>query len=233
MAKTLLCAQPVDPGKATCTRAYRILALTHSTVASLLNAFDNPGGTPRKAGSPTESECDLLRAMLVFAGAGLDAVLKELVKTALGQLADSDDAVGKKLRESVRAAMQRADGSNGGAGSDFLARAALARDSRTFCVDHVAGELTSGSLQSAEELKRVLPFLGMQPSQVQHFDNKVLKAAFDVRNLIIHEMDMRRDCTGKPLQRTRNTRKRADMVRHANAVLQLADEVLASVAARL
>src|SRR5260221_3103129 len=40
----------------------------------------------KSGGALTHAEQDLLRAMLVFAGAGLDACLKQLVRDALGYL---------------------------------------------------------------------------------------------------------------------------------------------------
>src|SRR5262245_15398576 len=55
----------------------------------------------RGGGALTDAEQDLLRAMLVFAAAGLDSLLKRLIRDALGSLAERDADVQRELEAFV------------------------------------------------------------------------------------------------------------------------------------
>ena len=77
-----------DPKTAACSKAAVILARTHESADALLKAFElaqQERGTPR--GMSTDDEQDLLRAMLVMTAAGLDSMLKQLIRDALHNLA--------------------------------------------------------------------------------------------------------------------------------------------------
>src|SRR5438093_6910832 len=87
--------------------------------------------TARRAtgGALTDAEQDLLRAMLVFAAAGLDSLVKQLIRDALRPLAGKDSAVRAELETFVTRQMRAdlsADESDAASGRKFLARVMVA-----------------------------------------------------------------------------------------------------------
>src|ERR1039458_3496085 len=71
-------------------RSYKIVVYAHETAGSLLAGF-NSLGQARGRGAPSDEQQDLLRAMLVFAGAGLDACAQQIVRDALPRLAEEHE----------------------------------------------------------------------------------------------------------------------------------------------
>ena len=70
---------PSEPESERCKKSYWILETAYETASELLGLFDNPGGKKRSPGNPSNTDQDLLRSMLVFAGAGLDAAIKQAI----------------------------------------------------------------------------------------------------------------------------------------------------------
>jgi hypothetical protein len=222
---------PAKPQAAECLLAYQVLVYTHDTSQSLLDAFADIRKARGAKGTPTDEEQDLLRAMLVFASAGLDSVAKQLIKDCLLAL------VGASLE--VRVAFQRFvekrvsgrasdEGAAIGVDARFIAAALLAPDTTEHLVDQLAADLTAGSLQSLEELKRVAIFLAADPKRIDS-KSEGLREAFHARNQIIHEMDI--DFSMK--NRNRFSRTRDTMVKNTNALLDVTKDLLAAVDACL
>ena len=68
-----------------CQGAALILKHTHDSASALLKAFNLAReGRGRPRGMTTDEEQDLLRAMVVMAAAGLDAMAKQLIRDGLG-----------------------------------------------------------------------------------------------------------------------------------------------------
>jgi len=84
-------------------KARIILESARSSTKSFFDAFDKVrqarGAT---TGAPTDEEQDLLRASLVFAAVGLDSMLKQLVRVAIGRLAQKDPKVQAELETFVQ-----------------------------------------------------------------------------------------------------------------------------------
>src|SRR4051794_20034668 len=73
-------------------KAHQILTYAHGSAKSLLTAF-NSLSKQRGRGGPSYEQQDLLRAMLLFAGAGVDACAQQVVRDTLPRLAaEHDDA---------------------------------------------------------------------------------------------------------------------------------------------
>ena len=83
-------------------RASKVLGQARDSVAGFLNAFDTVRHARNAKGNPTDEEQDLLRAALVFSAAGLDSVLKEVIKGAIRALAASDPDVQGELETFVQ-----------------------------------------------------------------------------------------------------------------------------------
>lgn len=72
---------PERPRSGDCSNAYTILCNSHDTASSFLETFEAVRSARNARGAPTDEEQDLLRACVVFAGAGLDSMVKQLVET--------------------------------------------------------------------------------------------------------------------------------------------------------
>ncbi len=88
-AKPTLDAVPPAPKSDDCKNAWLVLKYAHETAESFLKIFSKG----RSPGQPSRPEQDLLRAMLVFASAGLDSMIKHLVKDALPTAIKNDPAI--------------------------------------------------------------------------------------------------------------------------------------------
>ena len=207
------------------TRAHTIVRYTHESADSLLKAFE----TVRRArnarqGAPTDEEQDLLRAMLVMTGAGLDSALKQIIRDALPTILNTDEDAKKELVTFVARKLP----SDASADNKFLARVLAAKSQQTQVIDEYVYELTGQSLQSAQELMKATKALGINPTAVG-IDDRVLTPIFKIRNKIIHELDINFD---HPV-RNRQTRSRRDMCDHANKLLEVAEKLLLQVATKV
>jgi hypothetical protein len=82
---------PDEPECDECARAYQIAQTTVRTCESFLNSFVQVRKDRNAQGTPTDTEQDLLRAMLVFACSGLDSMIKQLIKDALSKVIDQNE----------------------------------------------------------------------------------------------------------------------------------------------
>jgi len=162
--------------------AQRFLQSAYTSVESMLT-FLKAARRARgaKQGTNSDSEVDLLRAAIVFAGAGLDSALKQLIRDALPTLVQvSPDARSGLERFAERVATD----------PKRSAQALLAPSSRSFVLNAYVFELTGSSLQSVEQVKAVASALGVNDRPlVRQIDN--LRELFTARNEISHELDLR------------------------------------------
>ena len=212
-----------------CQNAALILKHAHDSASALLKAFNLAKAGRGKRGMTTDEEQDLLRAMVVMAAAGLDAMAKQLIRDTLPALVGVEASVKDGLEKFVvRQIRGEAEGVDVLTGGKFLGRILAASSHQTQVIEEYIKELTGGSLQSAEELVRTASALGIQP-QGLGADIKILREVFGVRNKIIHELDMNLEGD----RRKRNLRKQKDMIRFANVLLQLAENLRDQVDKRL
>jgi hypothetical protein len=211
-----------------CEKGALILERTHDSADAILLAFElvrQQRGNPR--GVLTDNEQDLLRAMLVMAAAGLDSMVKQLIRDALPRLARADDTVREELEKfiarSIRGDPALAEPANA---SKFFARILAAGSTQAKVIEEYVRDLTGGSLQSTSELNRVTAALGVQGI---HLDQIALRGIFDVRNKIIHELDI--NLSGD--RRRRNDRGIEDMKRFATTLIETAELILEAVHGKL
>lgn len=217
---------PPAPTHQELRNAHLILVHAHDAAKALLKAFDDSRMKRRATGgNTTVEEQDLLRAMLVFAGAGLDASVKRLIQDALPMLARKNSAArdslqsfaGRRLRDEARTASESAKGYT-------LLAAALASESpQAAVVGAYVEDLIGSSLQSVDRVFEALAALGLQQS-VQ-VDRGQLKGVFDDRNKIIHEMDIDLSLPN----RRRTSRRRDRMISATKSLLGLGAQLLAAV----
>ena len=171
----------------------------------------------------TDEEQDLLRAMLVMAAAGLDSMLKQLIRDAMPALVKAEPQVREGLEKFVaRSVRGDADSLEPLAGAKFLGRVLAAESQQAQVIEEYIRELTGASLQSAPELLRTVQALGLSKVKV---DAGRFKAIFDVRNKIIHELDINLSTD----RRKRNLRRREQKMKDTNALLEVGEQVLTEV----
>jgi hypothetical protein len=204
--------------------ALEILLRAHETADSLLKAYDLYRRERGKLGGiSTDAEQDMLRAMVVMAAAGLDATAKQLVLDAIPVLAKRSEAVRRGLESFVSKNIRGGEEAQESlAGSKFLARILTAASTQDAVLDAYIRDLRGGSLQSTEEVFRVAAALGCDKLKL---DAARLTTIFRVRNNIVHELDIKLGTRG----RKRIHRGLDDMMKHANYLLQVAEELLRGV----
>lgn len=213
-----------EPRAAACAKAAVILEVSHESADALLKAFElaqSGRGAPR--GMTTDEEQDLLRAMLVMAAAGLDSMLKRLIRDCMPSLVKANSQVRDGLEKFVaRSIRGDAETLEPLAGARFLGRVLAAESQQGQVIEEYIRDLTGASLQSAPELMRTVQALGLSKTRV---DPARFKAIFSVRNEIIHELDINLEDE----RRKRNLRRREQMMTDTNALLEIGEQVLAEV----
>jgi len=185
-------------------------------------------------GALTMAEQDLLRAMLVFAAAGLDSLVKQLIRDALRPLAARDRAVQVEL-ETFAARQLRgdvsADESEAASGRKFLAHVLVASTPLLGVTEQYITDLTGESMQSAEQLFKAVKALGIDPPALD-LDPVELKKIFEARNQIIHEMDIVLEARKKQA-RKRRSRTVEQMTDGADYLLAVGDRLITAVEEKL
>jgi hypothetical protein len=171
--------------------------------------------------------------MLVFAAAGLDSLLKQLMRDALHSLAAQDPAVQGELETFVTRQIRVDEATLGDttSGRKFLAEVLVTPAPLSRITEKYIRDITGESLQSAPQLFRAVKALGLSPDSLE-LDAGQLKEIFDARNQIIHEMDIRLEAKKKK-SRTRRSRTIEDMTRKAEHLLEVGQRVIEAVDGKL
>lgn len=212
---------PERPRSLECSSAYTILCNAHDTASSFLDTFEAVRTARGARGAPTDEEQDLLRACLVFAGAGLDSMAKQLVRDALPSVVDRHDGAHAMLKQHVERHVLREVTDES---LSVLADVLVDPHPRTRLIARMVRDLTSGSLQSSEEVMRVGSYFDV-PSPDLVTDPRALQKIFNARNEIVHEMDV----DFGQVNRNRRSRTRAKMTAYTNEVFGVANRFLAEV----
>ena len=218
MANRLSVDPPKDLGAEHATsRAVTAWDRARRSCESFLRAFDS-AMAERGRGAPKDEEQDLLRAMLVFACAGLDASIGHLVRDCASDMLTRSP----KLREETESFAQDQLGLTR-EGTGFLLR--MLSDSEPNIHERLVEELmhrrTEQSLQSHEELLRICSYFEIDDKTVRD-QILALRDVFHARNAIIHEMDVNFLATN----RRRTSRRRDAMVPYTERTLNVAAELI-------
>jgi len=162
--------------------------------------------------------------MLVFACAGLDSMVKQLIRDALPSVIDVDEGAATVFLQRTKRAVYRDNVLN----TDLLLSSIMAASPRTVLQQDLLRELTSGSLQSVDELLKTASFFNI-PSKDIAPNTKDVKRVFEVRNQISHEMDID---FSQP-NRNRRPRARGTMIAHVNQVFAVAKAFLEQTDSKL
>jgi hypothetical protein len=180
-----LCTVPPRPKHACLRDAHSILLRAVESAESFFDAFNEVRRARGAKGTPTDHEQDLLRAALMFATAGLDAMAKQLVEDALRVVIAKDVGANSQFREYVQGRLAR----SAAVDIKYLAHALVSDNPRTHLQGELIKELTGSSLQSNDQLFRVAAYFAIGADEISRDPTK-LKAIFHARNQIAHEMDV-------------------------------------------
>ena len=214
---------PKLPEKPTihCLRdAWLALQRAHQSADSFIDSFDKLRTYRAAQGTPTDHEQDLLRAALVFAAAGLDAMVKQLIRDVLPIIQRDDEGARLQFADFVRGRVARESAID----YKYLANALIANDPREHLQKDLVRELTSSSLQSIDQLLRAASYFAVQGPEIST-DLNALKQAFHVRNEIAHEMDIAFTASN----RSRRSRSKSLILGHTRAILGAASQFFIAV----
>jgi hypothetical protein len=203
-----------------CENAHFIICSAHDAASSFLDTFKTVRTTRKAKGTPTDEEQDLLRAMLLFATAGLDSMVKQLVTDALPNVIDNDLGATEMFKQYVERRLEKNDRLD----RRFLADIIADRNPRKRMLDQLVLDLTSKSLQSTDQLLKTAAFFNI-PSAVLCNNPADLTRIFAARNQITHEMDV----DFEQSNRSRRPRAKASMTTFTNEIFKTAAIFLAEV----
>lgn len=219
-----LCQLPDKPKHASLLSAYSILERACDATEAFVDAFNKVRAARNAKGAATDHEQDLMRAALIFAAAGLDSLVKQLVRDTLQTVILKDTGAHAQFVGFVQSRLKRSDELD----LRFIAEA-LASDKPTRQLQQqLVSELTSGSLQSKDQLLRVASYFAIPANELTE-DLTRLQGIFKIRNEIAHEMDI---LLGQP-NRGRRQRRAGDMKEFASVVLDTARSFYMAVQKRL
>lgn len=218
-----LCTLPKKPKHAGLSDAYSVLERSIDSAESFFGAFENVRKARNAVGAPTDHEQDLLRAALLFATAGLDAMVKQLVRDALGAVLEKNEGAQQMFVDHVRSRVSRSP-----LDVKYLADVLTSQNPRDRLKMVLLEELTATSLQSKDQLLKVAAHFAIPAAEICA-DLGSLKRVFDARNEIAHEMDI---LFGQP-NRGRRSRKHKTMHDDTKFVLQVSCAFYSSVEKRL
>src|SRR5271156_2613930 len=176
---------PPRPGRPELVSSHSILERAFESAEALFDAFHAVRKVREAKGTATDHEQDLLRAAFIFSAAGLDSMVKQLVRDALHLVIAGDGGARKHFRDSRQSRLNRSEPVD----LQFLASALAAESPVEHLKAELVRELTSSSLQSKDQLLRVAAYFASGAVEVTQDVNK-LQMVFQARNQIAHEMDI-------------------------------------------
>jgi len=170
---------------------------------------------------------DLLRAMFVFATGGLDSLIKQAIKDALANLIEVNEGANSMFETFVGKEIQDKKSDDNRIDSKLMAKLLTSHDPRVELKKRLAYHLTSNSLQSKDQILKVVSFFDIPSNSIVN-DFQALHDIFLERNKIIHEMDINFEG-----DRSRNKREVESTVSSINTLLELGDKFIIEVENRI
>lgn len=205
------------------SKSTSIFEYTHASAESLVSAFDDAKAKRgNKRGILTDQEQDILRAALVMCCAGVDAALKQAIRDCFEHLLGISPTVREGFEKFIRGRIGgESDATETIAGAKFLASVLSEKEPRKKLIEIYIRELTGDSLQSVDEVLRTVSALGLDAKSL-HLDIKRLKGIFDIRNKVIHELDIDLNAP----KRKRKVRSQADLLDNSDHMLETIKKLL-------
>lgn len=208
-------------------KAQRFLAGAYDAVNGVLTSLDTVcQARGRTRGRLTSNEEDLLRAAIVFAGAGLDATVKQLLRHALPVLLDGGSPQAAEKLEAFAVSRVGED-----ADPRALARYIAASSPRDALIEDYVYALTGSSLQSSEEMSNAAGALGVDDKDLRRDINALKDPFFRARNKVAHELDLSHP--ERPGDRSRAGRGTTETVNMCHQALNVTQRLINEVSVLL
>lgn len=194
----------------------KILNTTKETIESFFKIYEelNKQEKNRKQ--------DLLRAVVLFACSGIDAVIKQLISDTLEEIIKRDEGAQKNFKNYIE---KKIKNNNESYNSKLLSEIFSSDDKpKDTLIRILKNELKANSLQSAEELSKVASFFNVETPNIEK-----IKEVFIVRNQITHEMDI--DMSSKSI--IRRKRNKSEIMDYSKRIVRLAENYIKSVETKL
>jgi hypothetical protein len=162
---------PIVQDDCTCKTTSEIYATGKLTCENLYNL----------AQSQAENKEDLLRAVLIFACSAIDSVGKQLTKDCLKELIDMDEGAQKTFEQYISRQIDKDP-------KKILARALSNPDYRGELIKVLQESIERTSLQTYAQISELTARFGIATDTIIPRTNA--DKIFDVRQKIIHEMDI-------------------------------------------
>jgi hypothetical protein len=184
----------------------------------------------------SHGEQDLLRAMLLFACSGLDAVVKQLITDSLGPILHHDEGAQQQFKIFVERRLKKSSAtddrdriSSSSAVTDvgLLADLLVSVDPRSKLIGVLTENLKAESLQSVDQLLRVAAHFALTKDDIMA-DDKATREAFRARNQITHEMDV-----DLPSGKDRRERDYKTMVLWTENVAEISSRFIGQIEAKV
>lgn len=188
---------------------------------NLSRAVDRKLQKKELRGRLSESEVDILRAVITFAGAGLDAALKKLIQDTVREIAIRNQHAKKKFLDFLD---RHLAGTDAPINRRLLADVLIdSRGTQAALLDRYERELTGDSLQASDQVSVVCGALGIEDRVIRERlkPGALLDQMFKARNDIVHELDL--TDTG------RKRRNLKDVCELAEEALNVTQEILNAV----
>lgn len=133
---------------------------------------------------------DLLRAIILFSCSGIDSIVKQLVNDTLDYVIEHDEGAFNQFKNYTEKKLILKN--EAGINSKLFAELFTCGNPKRTLIDVLKKDLTSNSLQSADELLKVGSFFNIGTANLVNGKEKheKLRRVFIVRNQITHEMDV-------------------------------------------
>ncbi len=219
-------------------KACIILSANYDSIKSFYQIYRKLRDDKTKGGSPTDQEQDLLRAMLLFAGAGVDSVIKRLIEDGLEKIVlNNEDAksqlikfVDRKIKKNISGEDEkRIINPKTDLDINLIASLIVSDDPKRLMIESLKVELTENSLQSKQQLLEVSSKLAITPYQIMD-DQSCTQDAFVARNEIMHEMDAFFEQRNK---RSIRLRKRDLMLKYTNNLIKISESFIKVINERI
>ncbi|MFE6609962.1 hypothetical protein [Amycolatopsis sp. NPDC057786] len=238
--------QPKEPPVPVCREAQnalrvaRITALEAISSAHIINKVEKISTGKALTGRFTHAAQSSLRSALLFAGAGLDRSLKQLVDDTMPYLAEFEP---KSIESFHKFAEDHISSGSGGIDAKSLVRILLGegKSPKGIVLNRWSQHLQSSSAQSVERVEEIAIALGVTDRSVRSrikpgkADSATLKDAFSARNEIAHELDITKpkaDVRAR-LETLQKGRSIAEIEKFVKAIIDIGQLIINDVGERL
>lgn len=170
-----------------------------------------------------EEKEDLLRAMFVFATAGIDSLIKQAIKDALFKLIELNEGANAMFETFVEKEIRDKKFDDNRVDSKLIAKLITSNNPREELKNRLIYSLRSNSLQSKDQILKVASYFDISSKSIVS-DFNILRDIFIERNKIIHEMDINFEGDG-----SRNKRELKSIINSINTLLELGDKFIIEV----